>query len=146
MTRNGKLILDIINNSDDHLTAEQVFWQLKNIAPKTVLATVYNNLNTLCDEGLIRRVSVEGCPDRYDKAKKHDHLICKECGALSDITFSDLTASLSSQLGEPILSYDLKVNYICPACRMKAQQQSEDTSGPNSKANGQLNKNPEDTI
>lgn len=25
MTRNGKLILDIINHSNDHLTAEQIF-------------------------------------------------------------------------------------------------------------------------
>ncbi len=125
MTRNGKLILDIINDSGDHLTAEQVFMRLKAIAPKTVLATVYNNLNTLCDEGLIRRISIEGSPDRYDKAVKHDHLVCKKCGALSDITFADLTASLSAQLGEPILSYDLKVNYICPACRREADDSTD---------------------
>lgn len=125
MTRNGKLILDIINDSGDHLTAEQIFMHLKAIAPKTVLATVYNNLNTLCDEGLIRRISIEGSPDRYDKAVKHDHLVCKKCGALSDITFADLTASLSAQLGEPILSYDLKVNYICPACRREADDSTD---------------------
>lgn len=121
MTRNGKLILEIINNSNEHLTAEQVFFQLRKIAPKTVLATVYNNLNSLCEEGAIRRISIEGSPDRYDKIKKHDHLVCSKCKALSDITFSDLTASLSEQLGEPILSYDLKVNYICPDCRKLKQ-------------------------
>ena len=121
MTRNGKLILDIINQANDHLTAEQVFLRMKQTAPKIVLATVYNNLNALCEEGLIRKVSVEGCPDRYDRAVKHDHLLCQRCGALSDITFADLTASLSDQLGEPILCYDLKVSYICPACRKKAE-------------------------
>ena len=120
MTRNGKLILDI-NNSNEHLTAEQVFFKLRQIVPKTVLATVYNNLNSLCDEGAIKRVSVEGSPDRYDKIKKHDHLVCSRCKALSDITFSDLTASLSEQLGEPILSYDLKVSYLCPNCRKLKQ-------------------------
>lgn len=125
MTRNGKLILDIINHSGDHLTAEQVFLRLKQTVPKIVLATVYNNLNTLCDQGLIRKVSVEGSPDRYDKILKHDHLVCKKCGALADITFSDLTASLSAQLGEPILSYDLKVSYICPACRKEAERHKE---------------------
>ena len=45
MTRNGEQILDIINRSTDHLTAEQIFFQMKQIAPKIVLATVYNNLN-----------------------------------------------------------------------------------------------------
>lgn len=117
MTRNGEQILDIINRSTDHLTAEQIFFQMKQIAPKIVLATVYNNLNMLYEQGLIRKVSVEGNPDRYDKAVKHDHLVCKKCGALSDKTFSDLTESLSAQLGEPILSYDLKVSYLCPKCR-----------------------------
>ena len=122
MTRNGKLIFEIINNSTEHLTAEQVFFQLRQIVPKTVLATVYNNLNSLCEEGAIRRISVEGCPDRYDKIKKHDHLVCSRCKALSDITFSDLTASLSEQLGEPILSYDLKVSYLCPNCRKQNRE------------------------
>ena len=121
MTRNGEKILEIINQSTDHLTAEQVFLKMKDIAPKVVLATVYNNLNTLCEQGLIRKVSIEGSPDRYDKAIKHDHLVCKKCGALSDKTFSDLTESLSAQLGEEILSYDLKVSYICPECRKKEQ-------------------------
>lgn len=119
MTQNGKLIFDIVMNSNAHLTAEQIFLQLKQTAPKIVLSTVYNNLNTLCEQGMLRKISIEGSPDRYDKNTRHDHLVCKQCGALSDKTFADLTESLSVQLGEPILSYDLKVNYICPACRKK---------------------------
>lgn len=124
MTRNGKLILDIINRSHEHLTAEQVYLQLKAESPKTVLATVYNNLNALYEEGLIRKVSIEGCSDRYDRATKHDHLVCKICGQLSDVTLNDLTESLTAQLGEPILSYDLKVNYICRQCRKARGQDS----------------------
>ena len=117
MTKYEKQIYEIVNKLTGHLTAEQIFFQMKQIAPKIVLATVYNNLNMLYEQGLIRKVSVEGNPDRYDKAVKHDHLVCKKCGALSDKTFSDLTESLSAQLGEPILSYDLKVSYLCPKCR-----------------------------
>ena len=117
MTRNGKLILDIINGSHEHLTAEQIYLQLKQVSPKTVLATVYNNLNALYAQGAIRKVSVEGYPDRYDRAVKHDHLVCSVCGKLADETLQDLTESLCAQLGGPILSYDLKVNYICPECR-----------------------------
>ena len=36
--------------------------------------------------------------------------------------FSDLTASLSEQLDEPILSYDLKVSYLCPNCRKQNRE------------------------
>ncbi len=48
---------------------------------------------------------------------RHDHLVCKKCGALSDVKFEDLTKNLEHQLGEGILSYDLKVFYLCPKCR-----------------------------
>lgn len=119
MTKYAKLILELVNQSKEHLTAEQLFLELKKTEPKVVQATVYNNLNTLCQEGLIRRLSIEGSPDRYDRIQKHDHLICKMCGALSDITFDDMTRNLEKQLKEEILSYDLKVFYLCPKCRKK---------------------------
>jgi hypothetical protein len=49
-------------------------------------------------------------------------LVCKKCGALSDIRLSDLTAQLQEQISEEIISYDLIVNYICPSCRSKAEK------------------------
>ncbi len=116
MTRYAKRILDLINQSNEHMTAEQIFLELKKTEPKVVQATVYNNLSALYHDGLVRKLSLEGSPDRYDKIRKHDHLICKVCGALSDITFSDMTQDLEKQLGEGILSYDLKVFYLCPKC------------------------------
>ena len=119
MTKYEKDIFAIINTSRDHLTVEQIFQKLREIHPQVVLATVYNNLNRLLEEELIRKVSVEGMPDRYDRMKKHDHLVCKCCGKLSDITLEDLTASLKKQLGDDVLYYDLKVYYVCPACREK---------------------------
>lgn len=119
MTRYAKLILKLINQSNEHMTAEQVFLELKKTEPKVVQATVYNNLSTLCKEGFIRKVSVEDSPDRYDKIQKHDHLICRECGTISDICFEDLTKNLEKQLGEGIISYDLKVFCLCSKCREK---------------------------
>lgn len=119
MTKYEKDIFAIINTSRDHLTVEQIFQRLREIHPQVVLATVYNNLNRLLEEELIRKVSVEGMPDRYDRMKKHDHLVCRRCGKLSDITLEDLTASLKKQLGDDVLYYDLKVYYVCLACREK---------------------------
>ena len=106
MTRYAELILELVNQSNGHMTAEQIFLALKKTEPKVVQATVYNNLNTLYQEGLIRKLSTESSPDRYDKIHRHDHLVCRKCGALSDINFEDLTENLESQLGEGILSYD----------------------------------------
>lgn len=119
MTRYEKKIYEIINSSYDHMTAEDVFAELKKAFPSVSLATVYNNLNKLCDTGLIRRISCGDSADRYDRTARHDHLVCRKCGKLADITFDDITQPLKSRLGEDFLYYDLKVYYICPECRKK---------------------------
>lgn len=117
MTKNSAYILEMINASTDHLTAEQIYLQLKEQNKKTVLATVYNNLSSLYAQGLIRKISVPGCSDRYDKIKRHDHLVCQKCGKLSDITLEDLTKKIQEQTRISILSYDLKINYLCSECQ-----------------------------
>lgn len=117
MTKNAKIILDIINSSDSHPTAEQIYLKLCQSSSKMVLATVYNNLSLLNKQGLIRKISVEGYPDRYDKIKKHDHLICQRCGKLSDIVLEDLTPQLQAQINDELLCYDLKISYICHECK-----------------------------
>lgn len=117
--RYNKVILDIINNSDTHLTAEQVFFELKKEYPAVALATVYNNLNSLCQQGKIRKISVEGCTERYDKNTRHDHLVCRRCGKLSDIHLEDITEQLKKQVWFEIDGYDIKVQYLCPECRAK---------------------------
>ena len=54
-------MLELIETSRSHMTAEQVFHALRQVYPKVALATVYNNLNRLWEEGRLRKVSIEGC-------------------------------------------------------------------------------------
>lgn len=119
MTKYEKEIYHIITASMEHLTVEQIFAKLKEKYPKVVIATVYNNVNKLWGDGMIRRISVENMPDRYDRTERHDHLVCQHCGKLTDILFDDLADSLQGKIGGDILYYDLKVYYLCPSCREK---------------------------
>ena len=128
MTKNARYILEIINHSTEHLTSEQIYLRLREKNAKAVLATVYNNLSTLYEQNLIRKVCVEGYPDRYDKTVRHDHLVCKKCGKLSDITLEDLAEKLQKQIGVPMISYDLKINYICTECLAKENEHGGDKS------------------
>lgn len=117
MTKYEEEIYHIIVMSTKHLTVGQIYTELKKEYPGVAMATVYNNVNKLWKARLIRRISVENMPDRYDRIVKHDHLVCRMCGKLTDISFEDLTASLREQVGGEFLSYDLKVFYVCPECR-----------------------------
>ena len=125
MTKYGKKILEIVEASCSHLTAEQVFDALRQTDPGVALATVYNNLNRLCDAGQVRRVSVEGMPDRYDRTARHDHLVCRVCGRLADVDLGDLTEELERKAGFPTLAYDLKLMYVCETCRRAREQEGQ---------------------
>lgn len=125
MTKYGRMIYEIINQSSAHLTAEQIFQEMQKFYPQIVLASVYNNLNKLWQEGLIRKISLEGEADRYDKTIKHDHLVCRCCGQLADITLSDLTEKLCAECRTEILAYDLKIYYICPKCQQEKNCQGK---------------------
>lgn len=121
MRKYEKMIFDIIYKKPRHLTAEDIYKELKEQEPKVVLATVYNNLNVLYEKKLIHKVIVAGMPDRYDSIERHDHLVCSKCGQLRDFKFKDLTHDLEEQLGVQLQGYELNVTYLCPKCR-KAEQ------------------------
>lgn len=130
MTKYAKMILEIVEASRSHMTAEQIFDELRRSCPGVVLATVYNNLNRLWQDGLIRKVSVEGMPDRYDRIARHDHLVCKGCARLVDVDLYDMTEQLQRQVGVPILSYDLKIVYWCKDCLAKRNAEKEGADMP----------------
>ena len=117
MTKHGRMILDVVMNSHDHLTAEQIYIRIRESGGSISLATVYNNLKSLVEEGALRKISMDGSPDRFDQPAEHQHLVCARCGKISDLPFRDLTEELEKQIGGAILSYDLRVSYLCDSCR-----------------------------
>ena len=117
MTKYGEQILTIVMRKGEHPTAEQVFMEMKANNPKIAQGTVYNNLNALVDEGRIIRISEPGFPDRFDNTTRHDHMVCIKCGRLADVKLPDFTEEIERNSGEKIISYDLRIRYICPECR-----------------------------
>lgn len=122
MTKYAEKILEIVASSCGHMTAEQIFEVLRQTYPSVVLATVYNNLNRLWEQNKIRKVSVSGMPDRYDRIQRHDHLVCVKCGKLMDLDVGDLTDCLEKTAGISILSYDLKLMYLCEECKEHVEE------------------------
>ena len=94
MAKYSELLLEIILQSKEHPTAEQIFMEAKKRNPKIVQATVYNNLKNLLAQGQVIRISNPGQPDRYDNTTRHDHMICTQCGELFDICLADLTSDI----------------------------------------------------
>ena len=118
MTKQRKLVLTIVENSRDHLTAEEVFFLAKQEMPNIALGTVYRNLNILVDEGILRRLSIAGHPDRFDNTRvEHEHLICKCCGKLEDFKMEGIREMLMEATGGSVENYELNAYYVCGECQ-----------------------------
>ena len=112
-------ILTAVTELQRHPTAEQVFMEMKKEHPSIAIGTVYKHLNALAEEGLLHRITESGSPDRYDRTERHDHVICSRCGKIEDVCLPDMQSQIERVLGREILSYDLKIRYICPTCKEK---------------------------
>ena len=124
MTKMAAQIWRIINDSMEHLTAEEIFLECKRCDIKCSVASVYRNLANLAAEGCIKKLSFPGEPDRYDKSvSPHEHIICERCGRISDIGSGSLKQLLEKHFDTEIASYELSMRYICPECSHKAEKE-----------------------
>lgn len=118
MTKQQQLIYHLIQESKDHPTADQIYWRAKQEIPNISVGTVYRNLNQMSESGIVRRLTVPGVADRFDRSTiPHGHAICKHCDIMVDLFADDLEKVIENALGMDILSYELNVSYLCPACQ-----------------------------
>ncbi|MBN1838999.1 MAG: transcriptional repressor [Campylobacterales bacterium] len=69
-----------------HPTMDDLYEALKRENPSMSLATVYKNIATLKEKGVVIEVNVADGKMRYDiYSRPHIHLVCQGCGAIEDI-------------------------------------------------------------
>ena len=84
-SKQRELVLQTVEALCDHPTAEEIYEKTVPECPNISLGTVYRNLNSLVDAGLVRRVSIPGKADRFDHTLCwHSHLYCNACGNVVD--------------------------------------------------------------
>ena len=120
LTKQRQAVLQVILDSDQHLTANEVFEDARRILPGISFATVYNSLRFLRNEGMIGEVSFGPDATRYDRnLTRHDHAICNDCGKLVDLDLS-IPKALIKEAAElskfTAGSIELTLHGLCPAC------------------------------
>lgn len=86
------MILSIIERSDTHINAEEIYGQVVARYPRVNISTVYRTLELLKQLGMIYEMDLGGGRVGYHPEDKghHHHLICRECGSVIDINESAL--------------------------------------------------------
>jgi len=86
-SRQRETILRILKNTKSHPTADWVYQKARKEIPNISLGTVYRNLRTLTEEGLIQRLCLGSSFDRYDgDTSFHYHFACQKCAKVYDIS------------------------------------------------------------
>lgn len=123
LTRQRRAVLDVVRDSERHLTANEVFEDARRRLPGISFATVYNSLAFLKQEKLIGEIRFGTGATRYDrKLIRHDHAMCNECGELVDLDLKipkslvEKAADLSRFKAE---SVELTLRGLCPRCAAK---------------------------
>lgn len=86
ITKHGEHIYNLIQESSGHMTAEEILLILKNQNISIGIATVYRNLNSLFNSGMINRVRHPELGYIYDRNKEdHYHFYCTKTKQIYDL-------------------------------------------------------------
>lgn len=88
MTKQRKVVYDVLMNERDHPTAQTVFERVQQNLPKVSLATIYNCLEALVQHEIIRQVNFDREPSRYcPNLSDHGHFHDSQTGVIHDVKF-----------------------------------------------------------
>jgi Fur family peroxide stress response transcriptional regulator len=91
VTPQRMIILEAIYTLNNHPKAENIIDYIRQEHPNIATGTVYKVLETLVDNGLIKKVTTEKDVMRYDGTmEKHHHLYCTECDIIKDYKDEEL--------------------------------------------------------
>lgn len=87
MTPQRMMIVAAIENSTNHISAEEIYAQVTEKYPNVNISTIYRTLDTLEELKLVTKTDLGDGRVRYHPADKghHHHLVCRECGAIIDL-------------------------------------------------------------
>ncbi len=85
-------IIKALLDSGDHPRADAIYAAVRTLHPHISLATVHRTLETLCDIGEARKVTMLHDSARYDgNITPHHHVVCVKCRRIRDIEIRTLT-------------------------------------------------------
>jgi len=119
-----EVILETLYNSDEHLTPESLHHLIQEQQPdlKTGIATVYRTLALLEESSMVTSLSFGAQGKKYELGAKehHDHLICTECGTITEFVDEEIEKrqhDITDELGFKMSDHSMQIYGICKNCQ-----------------------------
>lgn len=121
-TLQRRAILRTVERLDDsHPSAAEIFATVRQEYPQLSLATVYRNLDALCERGDLSPLTLDAGTRYCLGASPHHHIACRKCGAVRDVCAEvfppQAAANLEASSGFQIETGPMQFYGTCPACR-----------------------------
>ncbi|HSR37059.1 MAG TPA: transcriptional repressor [Desulfurivibrionaceae bacterium] len=122
-TKQRQIILDALMGVTSHPTADDLYQMVRRRLPRISLGTVYRNLETMAELGLIQKLEVGGTQKRFDgNAATHYHVRCQQCGRVDDLDLAlkaEVEQEAAAKTHFTILRHRLEFTGLCPDCQKK---------------------------
>lgn len=124
-----EVILEMLYNSDEHLTPEALHHLIQEKHPElnTGIATVYRTLSLLEDSDMVTSLSFGAQGKKYELGAKdhHDHLICTQCGTIEEFVDEEIENKqhkIAEEFGFLMQEHSMQIYGICRACQTKGKK------------------------
>lgn len=120
LTPRRREIIKLFLDRNCHLTPENVWEVLQEKFDKCGLPSVYRNLESLVECGVLTRIQQFDSKKHYGICRSaqehHHHIVCLKCGKVE--TFDDCRFRDRNEIkGYQIVSHFMQVNGICAECQ-----------------------------
>ena len=114
MTGQRRLIIKVLEDSDDHPDVETLFERANKIDSKVSIATVYRTVKTLKNAGILEKLEFNDGRSRFEDAvrKHHDHLIDLDTGKVIefiDEEIEHIQKKVAKRLGYELIGHKLEL-------------------------------------
>jgi len=127
LTRQRRVVLQVMDNAEQHLDVDQIFERAKRIDPGVHLVTVYRTIELLKKEGLIDELDLlhlRGDRHYYEThgPRDHIHVACLKCGKVREFEsrlYEQLKSQIERDFGMKVTISRTEVGGYCAECLAK---------------------------
>ncbi|MBN2322474.1 MAG: transcriptional repressor [Spirochaetes bacterium] len=127
-----QVILDVLHSREGHLSAEDIYIEVRKEYPQIGLTTVYRTLELLVRMGIVFKFDFGDGRSRYELSegpegfRHHHHLVCSVCGRVIDYSeyldseqqlLDKTEAGLSEKYGFKITNHLIRFYGLCDRCQ-----------------------------
>lgn len=114
-----KAIVKLFMDRISHMTPEDAWAGLKDKFDRCGLPSVYRNLESLVECGILTRIQQFDNKKHYglctSKKEHHHHIVCIKCGKVDAVSGCSI-AEKKEIKGYKVISHYLQINGICDNC------------------------------